>query len=297
MAGTGEVFIVRGELKIGFLLALAVLILMGLLGMAIGTVLAVLLLLTAGTISVVNSCVLSVRRCTVLIICSRQHGAIIRVVVGPTVAFINPLMEVVGAILDTDYRMEQVYAGAVLLRDQYPTTCGLAVRVFYQLAPELLSSAELEKLLPILTESASDLVSRDTEYCLRKLAATVDRSSIHISGRDRLERCLQGVLADRLARQGIQIQSLQLLVHSPTGLQETLNRAEQQRLISDTQADSLATALNTLSGKSDEARSLADLEFARALGRNGQPIIAINRYSHRDAAWVDCGELMLSDHE
>jgi hypothetical protein len=78
------------------------------------------------------------------------------------------------------------------------------------------------------------------------------------------------LLQDRLTALGIAVHSVQLVLWPPAGLQETLTHAEKHRVGITLQAEQLVAILNALTDQSDQARSLALLELARALGGSGQ---------------------------
>ncbi len=266
----------RNKALAAFLAALVVLALIGVLVTPVGALLGGLVLLSAAAIALLASHVVFVRQRTTLIVRSRQHGTVRRIVPGPATTLLIPFLEEVEQVMDTNCRLEQVHVKNVLQSDLQPAILSFTAQVQYQLAPHLLSPQQLGEVLPNLTGDLSALIRRWTDYYLRNLVADTDLTHVHNSGRARLERRLEWLLRDRMCRIGVAIQGVQLVVWPPVGLEDALTIAEQQRVGNDLQAERLAALLCALAGRSEEARSLARLEFARFLGQNGHGGVGFN---------------------
>ncbi len=277
----------RTRLTVAFLVALVILFLIGILVTPVGALLGGLVLLSAAAIALLASHVVFVRQRTALIVRSRQHGTILRTVRGPATVLLVPFLEEVEQVIDTTCRLEQVHVKNVLQSDLRPATLSFTAHVLYQLEPYRLLPQQLGEVLPNLTGDLSALIRRWTDYYLRSLVASADPMSIHNDGRIRLERHLKRLLEDRMAKMGISIQGIQLVVWPPVGLEDALTAAEQQRVDNDLQAERLAAILCALVGRSEEARSLARLEFARSLGQNGRLGIGFNLASLLNTAGLE----------
>ncbi|GEM_PF-3448128 len=277
----------RNRFGIAFLVALGALLLIGILVTPVGALLGGLVLFSAAAIALLASHVLFVRQRTTLITRSRQHGTVLRIVPGPATVLLMPLREEVEQVIDTTCRLEQVHVRDILQADLQPAILPFTAHVLYKPAPHLLSPQQLGEVLPDLTGNLSAAIQRWTDYYLRALVADTDLTHRPNSGRARLERRLERLLAERLARIGVAIQGVQLLVWPPVGLEDTLTAARQQRVHHDLQAERLAAILQALAGQSEEARSLARLEFARALGQNGQAGVGFNLASLLSAAGLE----------
>jgi regulator of protease activity HflC (stomatin/prohibitin superfamily) len=269
-----EVDTMRYKWVIGFLVALAILALAVLLGGAAAAVLGALLLLLA--VAGLATCVKVVPERTALVVSSVLHGAVVRVVPGPAVAFLRPFQEKVGERMDTAPRVERVYVEDVLQADQQPTTLSFLASVIYQLAPQNLAPADLGQILPKLTGDLSGMVRYWTDYCLSSLIADIEPAYLHNGRRTRLERHLQAALAARLGNMGIHVRGVQVKVCPPAGLQHRMLQAEQQQVDISVQSRQLAAILAALAGMSPEARDLARLKLAESLGHNGHNLVTLD---------------------
>lgn len=277
----------RHKTLAAFLAALVVLALIGILITPAGALLGGLVLLSAAAIALLASHVVFVRQRTTLIVRSRQHGTVLRTVPGPATTLLIPFLEEIEQVMDTNCRLEQVHVKNVLQSDLRPAILSFTVQVQYQPVPHLLSPQQLGEILPNLTGDLNALIQRWTDYYLRSLVADAGLASICNGGRTRLERRLERLLRDRMARMGIAIPGVQLVVWPPVGLEDALTTVEQERADNDLQAERLAAILCALAGRSEEARSLARLEFARSLGQNGHLGVGFNLAALLNAAGLE----------
>jgi regulator of protease activity HflC (stomatin/prohibitin superfamily) len=255
---------------IGAILTFCILLLIAFLGEPMGAMLGMLVLLSAITIGALVSRVVFVRQRTALVILSARHDAVLRVVMGPGSAFLHPFREKEGPVMDTGPQTEHVHVHDVLQFDQQPATLRFDSSVIYRLAPDSISVGRLGEFLPFLTDSQSDIIQYWTNYYLRNLVADRDLGRILGGRRSRLELHLNKLLTGHLAQLGLAVESVQVVLRPPAGLEETMTNAAQQKVGIKLQAEQLAAILNALTDRSDQASSLARLELARSLGRSGQ---------------------------
>lgn len=277
----------RNKLAIVFCIALPILALIGILATPLGALLGGLVLLSAAATTLLATHVVFVRQRTTLITRSRQHGAVLRIVPGPATALLMPFLEEVEQVIDTNCCLEQVHVRDALQSDQRPSVLSFTAQVLYKPMPQLLSPQQLGEILPNLTGDLSALIRRWTDYYLRSLVADTDPVRLGSGSRARLERRLERLLADRMAPIGVAVQGVQLLIWPPAGLEGTLTAAEQQRVGTDLQVERLTAILCALAGRSEEARSLARLEFARFLGQNGHAGVGFNLAALLHAAGLE----------
>lgn len=281
----------RNMWVIGFFVALAILILVGILVSPVGAVWGGIVLLTAAALAVIASHIVFVHERTALVVCSRQHDGVLRAVPGPGIQFLTPFLEKAGPVMDTSIRLEPVQIRDVLQSDQRPTMLSFTVNVMYQLAPHTVTPRRLGEILPNLTGSLSTIIQRWTDYYLRVLIADTDPAHIHNGHRQRLEHRLERLMIERMATMGVTIRGIQLVIWPPAGLHTTLTTAEQQRVGIALQAEQLDAILAALSDQSEEARSLALLELARALGNNSRMVAAVDLAALMGANGSDTGQM------
>ena len=258
----------REKLLVGFALGMSILILVlflnPLAGFFLGAVVCPVALFIAA-----QRYLVAVKPARALIVRSPLSKAVLRVVSGPTSTFVLPFREEASPVLDTSEQSQIVQVGNLLHRGQLATSFTFEVSVLYRLAPHALTRSKLGEVLPNLTDGLSTLLSSRTTYYLRRLVGDVDLDQSRNGCQRRLERHLHQLLAGELSLLGIAILGVQLVMEAPAGLQDALTDAERERVDIALQADRLAAILKALAGHSKEARSLAVLQLANALGRGG----------------------------
>jgi hypothetical protein len=253
-----------------FCLAVGALVVIAVLGNPLAALLGWLVLLSAAGFASLFGHFVWVRQLTAQVVQSRMHDAVLRVVPGPGRTLLRPFYEKLGPVLDTGYRVEQVYVQDVHQPAQRANPLRFTVFVLHQLVPHTIPVERLGQILPHLSDHLSALIQRDTDYCLRILVADMASARLQNGGRQRLEHRLSFVLRDRLQNLGIFVHGVQLVIWPPAGLHETLTLAEQHRVGIALEAEHLGSVLGALTDRNEQARSLALLELARSLDASGR---------------------------
>ena len=260
----------RKEWVISVFISLIVLVLIAVFWTPVGAMLGGLVLMSAVSLGIIASHYVLVRERTALVVCSSLHDAVIRVIPGPDRIFLRPFVEKPGPVLDTSYQIVTVDVDNILQSEQRTSTLGFTATILCQLAPNMIPPAQLGQILPGLTDNLEGIVQRYCDYYLRNLLADYQPDQMTNGSRMRLERHLLKLMAGHLARLGIVIQTVELVIRPATGLHHTLTAAERKRIGITLQTEQLKAILGALTGQAEEAQSLARLEMARALGQGGQ---------------------------
>lgn len=260
----------------GFLIALAILILVGIVWSPLGALLGGLVLFSAAAFAIAGTSFVRVRERTALIVFSTLHDGVRRVVPGPATTFLQPFLEKVGVEMDTGIHQVRVHVEDVLHANQQTALLRFTAIVIHQLAPHTIAPARLGEILPNLTHNLNSIVQGWTEYYLRNLLANVDPERLHNGSRLRMERHLQRLLADHLGMFGIAVRRVQLVFWPPAGLHTTLATAEQQRVTISLQKEQLDALLAAFAERPDQAQNVVLLEMARSMGQNGQTWLTLD---------------------
>jgi hypothetical protein len=210
-------------------------------------------------------CVIPVRQ--VLVTYDRVTGNARRIIVGPRIAPVWPLESTLS--LDLTIRTAHLSASDVVTSDLAVT---VSLDIFYASDPALLQAADLDRILPALTEVEA-IVQSWADYILRSLAtgyATAELLTVP-ARRSRLEGLLRNTLQDRMQPFGVRIYTIRLLCRPVPMMFEAQLAATRTELVAQARAQALAMLVAAL-GPDHNLAQILPLEMLQRV-QQGDPLL------------------------
>lgn len=205
-----------------------------------------------------------------LIAYSYLTGRVRRTLIGPRIVIIWPVERT--RILDLTMRVIHLNPNDIVTSDLAVT---VSVDIIYALDPAFLQRANLDRVLPFLT-NAEQMIRSWSDYVLRSLATGFTTAELLAAPAHRahIEHLLHQTLQDRVERFGVRIYTIRLLCYpAPTQL-EAQFAAARTRLLAQARAQALELLVTTL-GPDQDMTHILPLELLQRI-ESGDAISAFN---------------------
>lgn len=215
-------------------------------------------------------CLRFVRVRQVLVIRGQITGAVRRIVVGPKMVFVWPLQYTQS--LDLTMQTVHLEMNNILTADLAVTAL---LDVFYAFDSTLLRAADLDQILPALT-NIEKIVESWADYILRSLAVGHSTAELlRVAGRQaRLEERLRHTLQDRVQPLGVHIHTIRLLYRPAPMMLEAQLAAARTQLAAQARAQALEM-LTTALGPNHDVAHILPLELLHRV-QPGETVTALN---------------------
>lgn len=205
-----------------------------------------------------------------LIVYDYLTGRVRRTLIGPRIVIIWPFERT--RILDLTMRAVHLNPNDIVTSDLAVT---VSLDIFYALDPAFLQVANLDRVLPFLT-NVEQIIRSWSGYVLRSLAAGSTTAELLAAPahRARIEHLLHQTLQDRVQRFGVRIYTIRLLCHPTPILLEARLAAARTQLLAQARARALELLVTTL-GPDHDMSHILPLELLQRI-QSGDAISAFN---------------------